>query len=96
MQLAGLVKKVRDEAGLTQAQAHAATKALLKVIEDTLVTGETIELRGFGTFKNVRKKPRNYSNPRTGEKSVRPQTQAPRLNFSSNVRRRVRDAYEGD
>ncbi len=94
MQLADLVLATRDKSGLTREQTHRAVTSLFEVIKDTLLRGDEIELRGFGTFKTVRKKPRKYADPRTHEIAIRPQTRAPRLNFASNVRKAVREAFE--
>ncbi|WP_420632743.1 HU family DNA-binding protein [Candidatus Palauibacter sp.] len=51
--------------------------------------GEGIELRGFGTFKVRRRKPRTARNPRTGEPVEVPLRRAPVFNASRLLRDRV-------
>ncbi len=50
------------------------TDNLLKIIKNELISGSTIELRGFGTFEPRLRKGREVArNPRTGEQlSVEP------------------------
>lgn len=50
------------------------TDNLLKIIKNELISGSTIELRGFGTFEPRLRKGRKVArNPRTGEQlSVEP------------------------
>jgi len=45
-----LVQALRDRAGLTVREAALCVDALVEWVEETLVSGEGIELRGLGAF----------------------------------------------
>jgi len=57
---------------LTAADAEAAVKILLEAMTETLVSGQRIEIRGFGSFAVNERSARQARNPRTGEQVVVP------------------------
>ena len=52
---------------LTQRDAEQAVKTILEAVEDSLVRGQRIEIRGFGSFTITHRHPRLGRNPRSGE-----------------------------
>ena len=66
MKKVDFIKQIVQYSGLTQGQAYIAIKALVKVIQDNLVQGETVSLSGLGSFKTKNRKPRQGRNPKTG------------------------------
>lgn len=62
-----VVKRVADVAGLTQGDANRAMKAMVKVIQQTLKSGEVVSLSGLGSFRTKARKARQGRNPKTGE-----------------------------
>ena len=64
---ADLVKCVVQRTGLTKTQAQIAVDTILKMMKDSMVRGERIELRGFGVFDIRPRKTGVGRNPRTGE-----------------------------
>ncbi|UIZ57808.1 HU family DNA-binding protein [Acinetobacter sp. SCLZS86] len=66
MNKAELIKQMAELSGLTQAQATAALQAFETCVTDTLANGETLELKGFGTFKVTDRAARTGRNPQTG------------------------------
>jgi DNA-binding protein HU-beta len=68
MNKAQLIAKIAAEAYITQLAAGRALDALLCAIEETLVSGESMSLKGFGTFSVREREAREGRNPRTGEK----------------------------
>ena len=62
-----VIKQVAEISGLTQGQVNAAVKALVKVIQDNLIKGETVSLSGLGSFKSKDRKARQGRNPKTGD-----------------------------
>ena len=58
---------------LTHRDAELATKTLLDAMADTLVRGNRIEIRGFGSFSINRRPPRMGRNPRSGESVAIPE-----------------------
>ena len=56
-----VIKQVAECSGLTQGQVNLAIKALVKVIQDNLIKGETVSLSGLGSFKSKSRKARQPS-----------------------------------
>jgi integration host factor subunit beta len=63
-----LVRAINEKLpGLQLSEVEAAVNCLLKHMADTLIQGERIEMRGFGSF-NLRNLPAHTArNPKTGE-----------------------------
>ena len=53
---------------LPEKQVAASINYLIRVMSDTLINGQRIEIRGFGSFSLHYRPPRNAHNPKTGEK----------------------------
>ena len=67
MNKADIIELVEKTLG-NRDQAKVAVDSLLEGIAQSLKKGETISLRGLGTFKCVQRKARQGVNPRTGQK----------------------------
>ena len=69
MTKADLVERVAKAVGprLSKKECGMVVEAFLASVQETLVRGEGIEIRGFGTFKVRHRKARKARNPRTGE-----------------------------
>lgn len=63
-----LVNAAAKKAGLTIKDTDAALNAILEVMEDALVTGDKVQVTGFGVFQVNERAARDGRNPRTGEK----------------------------
>ena len=62
--------------------------SLLNMLVSHIVSGDTIELRGFGTFLPALRKQRPAHNPKTGEAVEDiPRRYVPTLKFSPSIRR---------
>ena len=68
MTKAELVKKIAEQANLTNADAKLALDASLQAIKDALVAGEKVQLVGFGTFAVTERPAREGINPATRQK----------------------------
>lgn len=68
MTKAELVKKIAEQANLTNADAKLALDATLQAIKDALVAGEKVQLVGFGTFAVTERPAREGINPATRQK----------------------------
>ena len=62
-----LISAIAENAGLNKAEAKRALDATIKVIADTLKSGEKIALVGFGVFSVAERPARTGVNPRTKE-----------------------------
>jgi len=63
-----LIEKVAEKVeGLTRNQTEIVVDTVFESIKKALVTGEKIEIRGFGNFRLKTRNPRKARNPKTGE-----------------------------
>lgn len=62
-----IVVRISDETGVKQMNVKKVVQKYLDYVIDSLVKGETVELRNFGVFKVKTRRGRMGRNPRTGE-----------------------------
>ena len=62
-----LADAVAEAAGLSKADGARALDAVIDSITNTLKSGNTVSLVGFGTFQVKQRNARQGRNPRTGE-----------------------------
>lgn len=65
-----LIEAVLKEKSLnhiTKKDADTFISTLLETVKKTVKKGDDVSLVGFGTFTKVRRSPRNYFNPASGE-----------------------------
>ena len=95
MTKADLVAQVAEAVGrrVTRKDCGLVVEAFLASVEDTLVQGNGIEIRGFGTFKVRHRKARTARNPRTGEPVEVPPRSVPVFQPSRYFRSRVDRAH---
>ena len=74
---------------LTQRDAEFAVKAILEAMNDALVRGHRIEIRGFGSFSVNRRPPRMGRNPRSGESVAIPEKRVPHFKPGKALREAV-------
>lgn len=80
---------------LTHRDADYAVKTILDALSDTLVRGNRVEIRGFGSFSINRRPPRMGRNPRSGESVAIPEKRVPHFKPGKALREAV-DARTGD
>ena len=73
----------------TQRDAEFAVKAILDAMNDALVRGHRIEIRGFGSFSINRRSPRIGRNPRSGESVAIPEKRVPHFKPGKALREAV-------
>ncbi|MBQ7597519.1 MAG: HU family DNA-binding protein [Clostridia bacterium] len=61
-----LINAVAEKTGLTKKDADKAVAAVIASIEESLKTGEKVQLIGFGTFEVKERAARTGRNPQTG------------------------------
>jgi nucleoid DNA-binding protein len=59
--------KVAEITGLSKTASAKAVEATLEAIKQALVSGDDVQIMGFGTFKTVDRAARTGRNPKTGE-----------------------------
>lgn len=65
---ADIIDQIAHGTGLTKIETEAVVNGFIATVRDALVEGESVELRGFGSFRVQRRAPRTARNPRTKEK----------------------------
>ena len=66
------IQAVRDQSGLSLADASRAIDATLNVITAKLIEGEAVNLIGFGKFETSVRQERTGRNPKTGARLTIP------------------------
>ncbi|MBQ0018209.1 MAG: HU family DNA-binding protein [Clostridiales bacterium] len=78
MNKAELVTKVADNTNFKKKDVEATLDAVLEVIQESLVSGESVKLIGFGTFETRSRKARMGRNPQKPENLISiPASKAP-------------------
>ncbi len=62
-----LIDHVAQRTGLSKSDVSRVLDETLSQIRETVSTGESVALRGFGTFRMAERAARTGRNPRTGE-----------------------------
>lgn len=65
-----LIAIMAEKTGFTKKDTEVALNAFVKTVEETLETGEKIQLVGFGTFEVRDRKEREGRNPRNPEEKI--------------------------
>ncbi|UOA07333.1 HU family DNA-binding protein [Methylobacter sp. S3L5C] len=61
-----LIAAIAEHANLTKTDANRALDGLLKAVETTLASGDSVALVGFGSFEVKARAERKGRNPQTG------------------------------
>ncbi len=72
-----LIDHVANETGLSKKDAGAAVNSVFDGIRDTLASGGSVTVTGFGTFDVRERSARQGVNPATGEKMQIEASKAP-------------------
>ena len=67
MNKAELIEKLAQTTEINRASAARLVEKALGIITDSLKSGDTVTLSGFGTFSVTNRSARTGRNPRTGE-----------------------------
>jgi len=86
-----LFEKLAIEKNISIAVAEAIVAEIFKSMTDTLVSGNRIEVRGFGSFEIREYNGRNGRNPKTGVQiKVKPK-KAPFFKVGKDLKKRIMD-----
>jgi integration host factor subunit beta len=84
-----ITKLAKHYPQLTAKDAELAVKTILEAMTSSLVNGQRIEIRGFGSFKINYRPPRTGRNPKTGEKAPVPEKHRPHFKPGRELRERA-------
>lgn len=63
---AELVKQVEEVSHLSKVASEGLVESLFGIIRNTIKTGDTVKIAGFGNFKVLDRAARDGRNPKTG------------------------------
>jgi DNA-binding protein HU-beta len=66
MTRADIANKISVATGLSKVETEAVVEGFIHCVIEALKNNESIEIRGFGTFKVKERSPRTARNPKTG------------------------------
>ena len=84
-----LVDAMAAKTGASKVDAERAVIALTEIISDTLKSGESLSLPGFGSFEVRERTARTARNPRTGEQVTVGKRYTPYFRMGKDLRERL-------
>ena len=84
-----LVEAIALSTEITKTDVDKVVTSLTEVITDELEKGDSVSLKGFGTFEVRSRSERTGRNPRTGETLVIPASKLPAFKVSSALKKAV-------
>ena len=67
MTKADIAERIQERTGFTKKESIGLTEAAFSIMKETIATGETLKISGFGSFIVKKKGDRRGRNPQTGE-----------------------------
>lgn len=92
MTKADLVDRIANGTGLTKIETEAVVNGFIATVIQALIDGESVELRGFGSFRVQHRAARTARNPRTKEKVEIAERDVPVFKPSKDFREAVNAA----
>ena len=86
MTKAELVEIISEETGVNKKDTGIIVNLIMENIGQALVTGDKVELRGFGSFKVKTRRARLARNPRTGDSVDVPAKRVPYFKASNDLK----------
>lgn len=87
-----IVDIVSASTGISKIETEAVVKGFMETVIESMKKGENIELRGFGSFKVVKRAPRVARNPKTNQEVTVPEQYVPVLKISKDFKAAVHNA----
>jgi DNA-binding protein HU-beta len=92
MTKADIVDIVASSTGISKIETEAVVKGFIETVIEAMKSGQTIELRGFGSFKVVKRAKRVARNPKTNQEVIVPEQFVPVLKMSKDFKQSVNDS----
>lgn len=89
---ADIVDRIAEGTGLTKLETEAVVDGFVVTVMAALEAGDSVELRGFGSFRVRERAARTARNPQTDEPVEVPRQFVPAFKPSKEFRRVVNDA----
>ena len=91
---ADIISIIAEGTGLTKVETAAVVDGFIASLSYALKKGETVELRGFGTFRVAEREARRGRNPKTGEEILIPRRKVPVFRCSKDFRKYINEPIE--
>ncbi len=92
MTRAQIASKISEETGISKKEAEIVIEGFISIVIDCLCKNDSIEIRGFGTFKNVVREPIKARNPKTGEAVHLGKRYIPKFKVSKEFKKVVQES----
>src|SRR4030095_9352342 len=92
MTRADIAAKIANATGLSKVETETVVEGFILCVIEALKENESIEIRGFGTFKVKERNPRTARNPKTGAKVDLGKRYVPMFKVSKEFKKAVNDA----
>ena len=89
-----LIQEIAKSTGFVRNDIKIVVEQFLDLLGEKLIEGNTIEIRGFGTFACKPRKARPARNPRTGETVLIDERLVPTFKFSNDIKDKI-NSLEG-
>ena len=89
-----LIQEIAKSTGCVRNDIKIVVEQFLDLVGEKLIEGNTIEIRGFGTFACKPRKARPARNPRTGETVQIEERMVPTFKFSNDIKDKI-NSLEG-
>lgn len=86
---ADIIESIRSQNGLTVKQGTELVESTIKILKDTLASGEDVMISGFGKFCVKEKAERKGRNPATGGDHMLPARRVVTFKCSGRLRERI-------
>lgn len=90
MTKSNIIDELAKRTGFKKKVAESAVDALFDIIEESLASGEKVQISGFGTFELRERGARNGRNPFTGEPMVIGPTRHVSFNIGRTLKERIK------
>ena len=84
-----LIDAIAAKAGISKVDAKKALDAFTDTVGESLQSGDSVILVGFGTFSIAKRSARNGRNPQTGQTITIPARKAVRFKPSANLTSKI-------
>lgn len=91
---ADIIERISSGTGLTKLETEAVVNGFISIVKGSLLDGERVDLRGFGSFGVQHRAARTARNPRTNQPVHVPATYVPYFKPSREFRKNVDRAIE--
>ena len=84
-----LIQEIAKSTGFARNDIKTVIEQFLDLVGEKIIEGNTIEIRGFGTFACKPRKARPARNPRTGETVLIEERMVPTFKFSNDIKDKI-------